>query len=390
MKISRIEFLPVSIPYTHREVSSLIQRDGVTDVLVKATTDDGLVGWGESCSGSNVESVTETLKAMAPFVVGRDPWTSEAIRAELWHDGIWLFRRLTAAFAYAGIDMALWDLCGKACGQPLYRLFGGKVRDRANYFYYLAQGSSDDLAAQCRRGISLGFHVFYLKVGIDIEAELEMVRTVREAIGARGKIRLDANGAWKVNEAIRNLNRLDAYHIDFIEQPVYQDPVANMQEVRARTPVAVCANEGLWSIDDAYRNIKHRTADVFCFSSYWPGSLAQFQHLCHTAHYEGLQIVKHTHGELGIAAAAAHHVLLTLPNLVDGHQQTAHMMQDDILKKPVPIAAAPNWGVPEGAGLGIEVDEDKVGRYHDEYRRNGQLLPYDPALIGRSAAARRD
>jgi L-alanine-DL-glutamate epimerase-like enolase superfamily enzyme len=73
MKISQLEFIPVSIPYTHREVSSLIQRDGVTDVLVKAVTDDGLVGWGESCSGANVESVAEALKAMRTFRIGTQP-----------------------------------------------------------------------------------------------------------------------------------------------------------------------------------------------------------------------------------------------------------------------------------------------------------------------------
>jgi len=230
MKISQLEFIPVSIPYTHREVSSLIQRDGVTDVLVKAVTDDGLVGWGESCSGANVESVAEALKAMRPFVLGRSPWESEAIRAELWHRGIWSFRKPTASFAYAGIDIALWDICGKACGEPLYNLLGGKVRERVNYFYYLAQGSTSELSKQCRDGLDKGFHVFYLKVGINIEAEVEMVRAVREAIGDKGKIRLDANGAWKVNEAVRNLTRLDAYRIDFIEQPVSQDPVTNMQE----------------------------------------------------------------------------------------------------------------------------------------------------------------
>jgi L-Ala-D/L-Glu epimerase len=383
-KISKLEFIPVSVPYVHREVSSLIQRDGVTDVLVKATTDDGLVGWGESCSGANVESIAETLKAMTPFVLGRSPWQSEAIRAELWHFGIWAFRKPTACFAYAGIDMALWDICGQAAKQPLFNLFGGKVRDRANYFYYLAQGKAADIARQCRDGVARGFHVFYLKVGIDIDAEVEMVRALRETAGPKAKIRLDANGAWKVNEAIRNLLRLDAFGIDFIEQPVIQDPAAAMQEVRRRTPVAVCANEGMWTVEDAYRQITGRTADVFCFSSYWTGSLAQFQRLCHIAHCEALQIVKHTHGELGIAAAAAHHLLLTLPNVVDGHQQTAHMMQDDILKKPLPIASGPDWGVPEGSGLCVEVDEAKVGLYHQLYRERGQFQPYDLALIGKS------
>jgi L-alanine-DL-glutamate epimerase-like enolase superfamily enzyme len=381
MKVARLDFIPVSIPYTHREVSSQVRRDGVTDVIVKAVTDDGLVGWGESCSGANTESVLEALRGMAPFVIGRNPWESEAIRAELWHRGIWQFRKPTASFAYAGIDMALWDICGKACGQPLYNLFGGKVQDGANYFYYLARGPREELVQQCREGMNHGFHVFYLKVGLDIEAELDMVRCVRETVGERVKIRLDANGAWKVNEAVRNLARLDQYRIDFIEQPVAPDPVTNMQEVRARTPMAICANEGMWTAEEAYRQITRRTADVYCFSSYWVGSLSQFQRLGQVAHLEGLQVVKHTHGELGVAAAAAHHLLLTLPNIVDGNQQTAHMMQDDVLKSPLPIASAPDWGIPRGIGLCIEVDEEKVGRYHQLYRERGQFLPYNATLI---------
>jgi L-alanine-DL-glutamate epimerase-like enolase superfamily enzyme len=382
MKISRLEFTPVSVPYTHREASSRVNRDGVTDVVVKAFTREGLVGWGESCSGANVESVLEALRGMAPFVAGRSPWESEAIRAELWQRGVWCWRQPTAAFAYAGIDMALWDLCGKACRQPLYNLFGGKVRRHANYFYYLARGGEEHLRSQCRDGLARGFHVFYLKVGIDIEAELEMVRIVRDALGPKPKIRLDANASWSVNEALRNLALLDTYRIDFIEQPVSQDPITNMQEVRARCPVAISANEGLWTAAEAYRQITSRTADVYCFSPFFVGSLGEFQRLSWLAHREGLHVCRHTHGELGIVAAACHHILLTLPNVVDGNQQTAHMMQDDILTEPVPIAAGPDWGVPEGVGIGIEVDEDKLAKYHELYRARGQFLPYDPATLG--------
>ena len=381
MRISKLEFIPINIPYTHREVSSQVNRDGVSDVIVKATTDDGLVGWGEACSGANLASVEEALRAMAPFVLGRSPWSSEAIRADLWHKGIWMFRKPTASFAYAGIDMALWDICGKASNQPLYNLFGGKVRESVDYFYYLARGTAESLVGQCREGVARGYRVFYLKVGLDIAAECEMVRIVRETIGPERRLRLDANGAWTVNQAIRNLDLLDQFHIDFIEQPVMPDPVAGMQEVRARTRVAVCANEGMWTAEDAYQQITRRTADVYCFSPYWVGSLAQFQRLSRVAAMEGLQVCKHTHGEFGIAAAAAHHIVLTLSNIVDGNQQTAQMMCDDVLKTPLPIAHGPEWGVPEGAGLGIDVDEEKVRRYHESYRREGQIQPYDPHLI---------
>ena len=85
---------------------------------------------------------------------------------------------------------------------------------------------------------------------------------------------------------------------------------------------------------------------------------------------------------VGIIATAAHHILLTLPNVVDGNQQTAHMMQDDILKDPIPIATAPDWGIPQGPGLGIEIDADKLGKYHELYRSRGQFVPYEPKTIG--------
>lgn len=382
MKIAKLEFTPVSVPYTHREVSSLINRDGVTDIIVKATTDDGLVGWGESCSGANVGSVLGALEGMRPFVIGRSPWESERIRQELWHRGIWSWRQHTACFAYPGIDMALWDICGKASSQPLYNLFGGKVRESASYFYYCSQGSAEHVGSQAREGVEKGFKVFYLKVGIDIEAELEMVRSLRATIGPFAKIRLDANAAWRVNEALRNLDRLDQYRIDFIEQPVVQDPIENMLEVRSGCKIAISANEGLWTTADAHRQITARTADVYCFSPYFTGSLAQFQKLSWLAHLEGAQICRHTHGELGITAAACHHILLTLPNVIDGNQQTAHVMTDDIIVGTVPIAHGPNWGVPSGVGIGVEIDEEKLGKYHELFKRRGQFLPYDPELVG--------
>ena len=382
MKIAKLEFFPVSIAYTHREVSSQINRDGVSDVIVKATTDDGLIGWGEACSGANLASVHETLRAMEPFVVGHSPWSSEAIRAELWLKGIWMFRKPTANFAYAGIDMALWDICGKACNQPLYNLFGGKVRESADYFCYLARGTEESITAECEDGVRRGYNVFYLKVGLDIEAEYRMVRALRRAIGPARRIRLDANCAWNVNQALRNLDRLDEFNIDFIEQPVKPDPITNMQEVRSRTRVALSANEGLWSAEEAFRQITSRTADVYCFqNSYWVGTLAQFQRLGQVAALEGLAVCKHSHGEFGIAAAAAHHILLTLPNIVDGNQQTAQIMRDDVLQETLPIAGGPTWGVPEKPGLGVVVSEEKVRYYHEAYRRDGQFIPYDPALL---------
>ena len=115
---------------------------------------------------------------------------------------------------------------------------------------------------------------------------------------------------------------------------------------------------------------------------YWVGSIGLFHRLSWAAAVEGLSVCKHTHGELGLAAAACHHVLLSLPKITDGHQQTAQMMEGDLLTEPLPIVQQPRWGVLSGPGLGVEVDEDKVEQWHRHYKERGQYLPYDPRQLG--------
>ena len=172
------------------------------------------------------------------------------------------------------------------------------------------------------------------------------------------------------------LDALAEHDIDFVEQPVRNHPVGHLAELRKRTRTAVCANEGLWSEADTYARIRARQADVYCFSPYWVGSIGAFQRLAWVAEYEGLQVCKHTHGELGIAAAASHHVVLTLPNGVEGHQQTAQLMEHDVLVEPLPIATGPRWGRIDGPGLGVEIDEGAVAEASARYRADGQYLPW--------------
>ena len=377
MKISKLDLFPLSVPYLHDERSSRVHRGGVTSIAVRLTTDDGQVGWGEACVGADATSVVAAVESARPFVLGRSPWQSEAIARDFFATGLWDHRAMTGNFAYAGIDMALWDLCGKTCGEPIYRMFGGALREEVDYFYYLSQGSIEHIRSECREGVQRGHTCFYLKVGIDAAAETQMLAAIRETIGPDRKLRIDANQAWKVPEAVQLLT---AWHrdfcIDFVEAPVAVFPLANMRDLRQRVAVSFCANEGMWTEADAYRVIQSRCADVLCFSSYWVGSLRRFHTLSQVAHLEGLSVCKHTHGELGIAAAAAHHILLAIPNASDGAQQTAAMMADDILQERLPISSQARWGIIDQPGLGVEVDEEKLGTYAELYRQQGQFLPY--------------
>jgi len=379
VKIIRCEVTPANVAYEHREISSQVQRDGVTAGIVRLEADNGLVGWGESCAGADIESVLDAVRAMTPFVLGKDPWRAEEMKREAWHHGLWQFREGTGNFAWAGIDMAMVDLCGKQAGVPAHALLGGAMRDSVDYFWYLSGDDLDELLAYATVGLERGYRSFYLKVGRDDEADVARVYAVRRHIGDACNLRVDANGAWSFAQARRLLDLLEDAHLDFAEQPVRQVPRDLLGDLRrlVRTPVA--ANEGLWSEEQARERIEARVADVYCFSPYWVGSLRGFQRLGHLVYDHGGLVCKHTHGELGVAAAASHHVMLTLPAIVEGNQQTTAHMVGDIVKGRLPIMDGPTWGVPIEPGLGVEIDEDALARAVEDYQRDGQFWPFQMA-----------
>jgi glucarate dehydratase len=385
MKVTSLETFIVNVPYTHDEVSSRIRRSGVTSIVVKLGADNGLVGWGESCGNiANAISVDEAVRYAAPFVIGRSPWEREQIAYDYYKRGTWDRRMHTANFAFAGIDIALWDLCGKEAGQPIHRLLGGARREEVDYFYYLARGNAERVAGQCRDGVARGYTTFYLKTGIDTKAEEAMLEAIRATIGPDRRIRIDCNEAWTLNQAIRTLNEWDRrFHIDFCEAPVAHELPESMAEIRSRVPCAIAANEALGREVDVLRIIRSRCADVLTFGPYWVGTLRRFMTLAHVAHLDGILVCKHTHGELGIAAAAGQHLMLCVPNAVTGNQQTEAVMAGDILKAPIPIREGPLWGRIDAAGLGVEVDEAKLEAAREAYRRDGQFIPYQDYVATR-------
>jgi L-alanine-DL-glutamate epimerase-like enolase superfamily enzyme len=172
-----------------------------------------------------------------------------------------------------------------------------------------------------------------------------MVSTVRQALGSGPRLRLDANGTDDSTGAAEPAGD-GRVHIDFIEQPIRDHPIGQLAEVRARIDTAVCANEGLWSEAEAYARIRARDADVI--ASLRTGRIDRsFHRLSWVAAHEGLLVCKHTHGS-SVSLRRPHHVVLTLPNGVEGHQQTAYLMEHDILTEPIPIASGPHWGAIDG------------------------------------------
>jgi L-alanine-DL-glutamate epimerase-like enolase superfamily enzyme len=373
MTVSRIDVYPVRVPYRHLEQSSVISMAGISNVLVKLTTDDGLVGWGESSTAATTDTIASAIKAAGRMVVGRNPWHSEAIMRDILVRGRWRYQETTAAFALVAIDTALWDLCGKASGQPLHHLWGGPVHESLDYFYYLHWTDDDGLASQCRDGLARGYTVYYLKVGTDERIDERRLGVLRSTLGAQAKIRIDANQSWSPDQALRLLSRWHAlFNLDFAEGPIPHHPVEVLRDLKQRVPVPICADEGLRGEDAAWAVIQARAADYLCLSPSDVGTLSRFRALAGVAARLGQRVCRHTWGETGILATACHHACLTLANVCDGNQQTAQMMAEDVIRERLPITDGPTWGLIDGPGLGVTVDEDRVARFHEAYLREGE------------------
>ena len=377
MKIDKIDLYPVSVPYKVIEKSSRVYRSGVSDIIIKITTDDGIVGWGEATRTASAKVIIESLEAMKPVLMNQDPWQNLKHEKNIYDEALWHWSAVTANLAYAGIDMALWDIYGKQVNKPIYQLLGGSLRDEVSYFYYLTWTDINDLIKQCQDGINKGYDVFYLKIGKDEILEEEMVKVVRETIGPTKKIRLDTNMSWNIPQAKKLINKWhDKYSIDFFEAPVQIEPLTQMQELKSSISSSLCVNEGLWKENEFIDIINSRCGDYLCCSHYYVGSVRKFLHLAYLSNYYGWLICKHTHGELGLTAAIGQHLMLNIPNACEGHQQTAQNMVDDILTEPIPITNKPIWKKIEKPGLGVEVDEDKVLFYNKKFLEEGEFLPY--------------
>ena len=137
MKIEKIDLYPVSVPYKLIEKSSRVYRSGVSDIIIKITTNDGIVGWGEATRTASAKVILEALNAMKPILINSNPWQNLEHENNIYNTALWHWSPITANLAYGGIDMALWDIYGKDTGKPIYELLGGNLRNEVNYFYYL-------------------------------------------------------------------------------------------------------------------------------------------------------------------------------------------------------------------------------------------------------------
>jgi L-alanine-DL-glutamate epimerase-like enolase superfamily enzyme len=375
MKITDVRTRILSVPFHTPDRWSGGTQTGVTSVIVLVDTDEGLTGIGEANGDRSAAAVAAAVAAMKPLVVGRAPFDVEAIVAAVFGAGKWKNVRPFANQAVVGIETALWDIVGKICGQPIYNLMGGRVRDEVDFFHYLQQQDRRAMTDDARAAVDRGFTVIYVKVGVDDVADLATVAALRETIGPQVKLRVDANEAWSPGVAVSMIERFRPFDLDFVEQPVLSRDLDGLARVRASSSVPIAANQSAFTHFDVLEVIKRNAADVIVTGPHQSGGLLQFKKIAALAETAGLPINRHAVGELGVGAVAGLHVGVTLPNLTDGNQTHHQLLADDILAEPLPLDQ-PRARPPDAPGLGISLDDDKVDHYARRYENDGQFVNF--------------
>lgn len=368
LKITGIEAIPVRVPI--RENLAIRGKAGYHAVspflIVRVQTDGGLTGLGEvSCtprwSGEDSTTAAHFIRTIfEPLLTGKDALDIGAASHAMRHA---LFGH---AFTKAAIEMALWDLLGKAAGLPVYRLLGGKRRDFVPTKWSISGVAPDKAAAIANWAAEKGFRTMKVKVGIDRDQDVERVKAVREAVGPDVRLGVDANGAWKPRMAIDMVHRLAEYDIYFVEQPVPAGDPSWLADVRNAVDVPVIADESLYTAQDALSLIREEACDVFSVYVGKSGGISAGAHLAAVADAAGLSCTLGSNLEMGIGSAAMLHLAIATGGFVEGQFPCDIIgplfYEDELLREPLDIRGG-EARVPDGPGLGVELDPEKLERY---------------------------
>ena len=351
MRIASIQSWTVSIPY-NPPVAPYVSSRGVTQaatsLIARLETEDGLVGWGEG-GGSFPSDPLELLR-------GRHPGDIEQHLRTLREAGF-------ANQAISAIEMACWDLLGKAAGQPLHMLLGGKLLDRVELCACAGIKDPPDAAAGARETIERwGFRYLKTKSGRDFDQDLAIARAIQREIGDEARLRPDANCAYSPEEAERMLREVEACGVYAYEDPCSSDQLEALARFREQFDVKIVNNMGVTDLASVIRIVAAGAADLLMPDTTSSGGILPVKQCAAVAAAANVPCVMHCSHDLGLKTAAIAHVAASTPNWVGGSDTTYHGLTDDILREPFVIEQG-SISVPTGPGLGVEVDEAKIARF---------------------------
>jgi len=378
MKIERIETIPVNVPLKPGMTTKTSHGEHVVSpyVIVLIHTDSGQVGVGEATlaprwSGeTNAGCVAAIDGLIAPAISGEDPRRIEALR-----------RRMDRVirhnpFTKAAVEMALWDLAGKSAGVPVYELLGGALATELPLKMVVGGFEVERAVELASKFLLEGARSLKVKVGFDLEQDIQRVAAVRELAGSEVAIGVDANCGWSIAEARTAIERLEPFDLAFLEQPIATNDPQQLGALRARTVVPIMADESVFTPDDAWRLTACRAVDLLSVYPGKQGGIAGVVEVGHIAKAAGISCTVGSNLELGVGTAAMLHVAAA-SDAIDSRAFPGDFIgplyhEADLLKTPLRLGPQ-HAVVPDRPGLGVELDDDQLREYRDQSRRARSL-----------------
>jgi muconate cycloisomerase len=366
LRILRVETMLVDVPTIRAHKLSVATMNHQTLVLVRIAASDGVVGWGEGTTIGGLaygEESPESIKAnidthIAPLLLGQDPRAVAGLMATV--------RRQVQGnrFAKCALETALYDAQARRLGVPLSELFGGRVRDSLPVAWTLASGDTQRDIAEAQRALEAGRHnIFKLKIGLrPVKEDVAHVAAIRRALGDAASVRVDANQAWSVTQALDGMRQLADAGIALVEQPIAAHDRLGLQRLTQANILPVMADEALHGPRDAFEIARLGAADVFAVKINQSGGLhgaAQVAALAQAAHV-GLYGGTMLEGAVGTMASAQ--LFATFHDLAWGTELFGPLLlTEELLREPLHYRDFA-LHLPVKPGLGIDIDEDKVAR----------------------------
>lgn len=359
-----IETILVEIPTIRPHKMAVATMQTQTLVLLKITTSDGFIGWGEATTIGGLGYGEESPESIKTNI---DTYFSPLLRSLYGLNAAQTMQTIKTningnRFAKCAIQTALLDIHAQRLSLPLSELLGGRLRDSIPVLWVLASGNTEKDIAEAQKMIEVKRHnIFKLKIGSrPVEADVEHVLAIKKALGQSISIRVDVNRAWSELEAIKGIQMLQDGGIDLIEQPCAIDNIDAMQRLTRRFDIAIMADESLMGPNTAYQLAKRNAASVFAVKVAQSGGLLEGCEVGKIAKLAGIDLYGGTMLEGPVGTIASAHVFSTFDNLVYGTELFGPLLlTEEILKKPLPYQNF-ELQIPQSAGLGIEVDENKI------------------------------
>ncbi|HVY43443.1 MAG TPA: mandelate racemase/muconate lactonizing enzyme family protein [Hyphomicrobiaceae bacterium] len=378
MRIAEVRTHVLEAPISEPFAWSFNKTAARSTCLVEIIAEDGTAGWGECFGPAQLNAAI--VGAYRSLLVGEDALATERIWQTIYNTYRDQGQKGLAITALSGVDIALWDLKGHHFGAPVHRLMGGPLRREVQAYATgtYRRGTGDPLDYVCREVagyVREGFPAVKLKIGFDVDADVRLIEAVRETIGPKVGLMLDANHGFDVTDAIELGRRVAHLNIGWFEEPVVPEELGSYEEVRRGQPIPVAGGECEFTRWGFREILQRRAMDILQPDTCAAGGLSECKKIADMATAYGLRYLPHVWGT-GVGLAAALQLLAVLPHTPPRHTPREPLLEFDRSEHPFRQAVIESEiehsggvvRIPDGPGLGIKVNRAAIERFRAKPR----------------------